>query len=328
MVVVHGNRLLMQSFEPLMWIAENLAIGLGESAIYVVAGERGAYEFYFDSHAAYFSMSEVSYENGELECLVKLIDNGIVVFSREEIGITDMSWFARYAELIRYDMRRGEYSWESSVEQLKPVFIRDDIALPDNDPELDKFTSYGDDFRKNSGEYRVVGLEAISGVVPRSFSSDSSSSGVAEGVVGGFLDPYAEHDSASGGGATDYTDPYAELDTENGSDGLEVDSFEGKLSRATKSIVPDGIREIRVVALKYNGQVIAFRFKTDKGVFDMWKSVAAKYGLGEFKTETFITLESVNGVLMSKSERERRRCVPDISDSPEDCAKLIDRLFG
>ena len=95
MVVVHGNRLLMQSFEPLMWIAENLAIGLGESAIYVVAGERGAYEFYFDSHAAYFSMSEVSYENGELECLVKLIDNGIVVFSREEIGITDMSWFAR-----------------------------------------------------------------------------------------------------------------------------------------------------------------------------------------------------------------------------------------
>lgn len=313
MVVVHGNRLLMQSFEPLMWIAENLAIGLGERSIYVVAGERGAYEFYFDSHTAYFSMSEVSYEDGELACLVRLIDNGIVVFSREETGITDMSWFARYAECIRYDMRRGEYSWESSVEQLKPVFIRDDIALPDNDPELDKFTYYGDDFRKNSGEYRVVGLEAAPGV------------GVA---ADGFFDPYAELDSSSGGGAAGHTDPYAELDTENASDGLEMSSMNGRLSGLTKSIVPDGIREIRVVALKYNGQVIAFRFKTDKGVFDMWKSVAAKYGLGEFKTETFITLESVNGVLMSKSERERRRCVPDISDSPEDCAKLIDRLFG
>lgn len=313
MVVVHGNRLLMQSFEPLMWIAENLAIGLGESAIYVVAGERGAYEFYFDSHAAYFSMSDVSYENGELDCLVKLIDNGIVVFSREEVGITDMSWFTRYAECIRYDMRRGEYSWESSVEQLKPVFIRDDIALPDNDPELDQFTSYGDDFRKNSGEYRVVGLEAVSGV------------GVA---ADGFFDPYAEPGSAPGSEAVGHTDPYAELDMENESDGLEMSSMNGRFSRLTKSIVPDGIREIRVVALKYNGQVIAFRFKTDKGVFDMWKSVAAKYGLGEFKTETFITLESVNGVLMSKSERERRRCVPDISDSPEDCAKLIDRLFG
>lgn len=314
MVVVHGNRLLMQSFEPLMWIAENLAIGLGESAIYVVAGERGAYEFYFDSHAAYFSMSEVSYEDGELDCLVKLIDNGIVVFSREEVGITDMSWFARYAECVRYDMRRGEYSWESSVEQLKPVFIRDDIALPDNDPELDQFTSYGDDFRKNSGEYRVVGLEASSGVVGS--------------AADGFFDPYAEHDSAFGSEAAGHTDPYAELDTENEYDGLEMSSMNGRFSRLTKSIVPDGIREIRVVALKYNGQVIAFRFKTDKGVFDMWKSVAAKYGLGEFKTETFITLESVNGVLMSKSERERRRCVPDISDSPEDCAKLIDRLFG
>lgn len=314
MVVVHGNRLLMQSFEPLMWIAENLAVGLGESAIYVVAGERGAYEFYFDSHAAYFSMSEVSYEDGELDCLVKLIDNGIVVFSREEVGITDMSWFARYAECVRYDMRRGEYSWESSVEQLKPVFIRDDIALPDNDPELDQFTSYGDDFRKNSGEYRVVGLEASSGVVGS--------------AADGFFDPYAEHDSAFGSEAAGHTDPYAELDTENEYDGLEMSSMNGRFSRLTKSIVPDGIREIRVVALKYNGQVIAFRFKTDKGVFDMWKSVAAKYGLGEFKTETFITLESVNGVLMSKSERERRRCVPDISDSPEDCAKLIDRLFG
>lgn len=94
------------------------------------------------------------------------------------------------------------------------------------------------------------------------------------------------------------------------------------------SIVPPGITQIRVVALKYNGSVIAFRFKTDKGAFDMRKTVAAGFGLGEFKTETFITLKSVNGMLMSESEHRKKVCVPDVSDCTEDCAELMRILMG
>ena len=91
--------------------------------------------------------------------------------------------------------------------------------------------------------------------------------------------------------------------------------------------VPDGITQIRVAALKYNGTVIAFRFKTNLGAFDMSKAVAAGYGLGEFKTETYITLKSVNGMLMSDSEHRKKSCVPDVSDGKEDCDKLMQMLF-
>ena len=95
-----------------------------------------------------------------------------------------------------------------------------------------------------------------------------------------------------------------------------------------QSIVPEDVSSVRVVALKYQGEVIAFRFKTDAGAFDMRKQVAAKYGLGGFKTETYITLESVNGLLMSKSERQKQVCVPDVSDCTEDCLRLMRALFG
>ena len=62
-------------------------------------------------------------------------------------------------------------------------------------------------------------------------------------------------------------------------------------------------------------------------LFDVSKAVAARYGLGEFKTETYITLKSVNGMLMSDSEHRKKSCVPDVSDGKEDCDKLMQMLF-
>ena len=91
--------------------------------------------------------------------------------------------------------------------------------------------------------------------------------------------------------------------------------------------VPANVGKVRVVALKYDGRVIAYRFKTDAGSFDMQKSVAMKFGFGDFKTETFIQLKSVGGMLMSDSECKKRRCVPDVSDDEGACKRLVDALF-
>lgn len=87
------------------------------------------------------------------------------------------------------------------------------------------------------------------------------------------------------------------------------------------------IKSIRAIALKLDGVAIAFRFKTNVGTFDMRKEVAQSYGLGEFKADTFIQLKRVNGILMSDSEQRNNSFFTDVSDSPEDCEKLIKRLF-
>lgn len=101
-----------------------------------------------------------------------------------------------------------------------------------------------------------------------------------------------------------------------------------QFNKIQQSIVPQEIGQIRVVALKYQNQVIAYRFKTDVGAFDMRRDVAQGYGFGSFKTETFIALESVNGLLMSSSEKRKQVCVPDVSDCQEDCQRLVQALFN
>lgn len=98
-------------------------------------------------------------------------------------------------------------------------------------------------------------------------------------------------------------------------------------SSSLRSIVNGDITKIRVVALKSDGVVIAYRFKTNLGAFDMRKSTAVNYGLGGYKTDKFIALEHVNGLLMSKNELKARVCVPDISECEEDCKKLVNALF-
>ena len=102
--------------------------------------------------------------------------------------------------------------------------------------------------------------------------------------------------------------------------------FFDEIGKAQKSVVPE-ISQIRVVSLKLDGEIVAYRFKTDAGAFDMRRSVALIYGLGGFKTERFINLESVNGLLLSKSEIKNHQIVPDVSECEEDCRKLIDALF-
>lgn len=93
-------------------------------------------------------------------------------------------------------------------------------------------------------------------------------------------------------------------------------------------VVPDGITSIRAVALKYDGKVIAFRFKTDKGSFDMSRDVASKFGINALKTDKFITLQNVNGILMSESEKSGQRVIPDVSECETDCTKLMNAIFN
>lgn len=96
---------------------------------------------------------------------------------------------------------------------------------------------------------------------------------------------------------------------------------------AQVGVVPDGITSIRAVALKYDGKVIAFRFKTDKGTFDMSKEAATQYGLSGFKSEKFVSLKSVNGILMSEAELQKNVLIPDVSENEVDCRKLISTIF-
>lgn len=107
----------------------------------------------------------------------------------------------------------------------------------------------------------------------------------------------------------------------------------GKFSDLNKniqneSIVPDGITSITLVALKFDGVVVAYRFKTDKGYFDITRAEALKHGVSGFKIEKAIQLERFNGMLVTKSEIKNKRCIPDISGSDEDCKKLFDALFS
>jgi hypothetical protein len=135
------------------------------------------------------------------------------------------------------------------------------------------------------------------------------------------------YDSSSSGYKTPSYDEDLDLDEDEEIDEDDSDFKRGSKPISIQSIVPHDIQKIRVVALRYGGRVIAFRFKTDKGAYDMRIEVATRFGLGGFKTEKFITLENVNGILMSISEKKQRVCVPDISLCEEDCKRLIDRLF-
>lgn len=115
-------------------------------------------------------------------------------------------------------------------------------------------------------------------------------------------------------------------DEEEEIDQSKESRFLDELTKPQTSIVPD-IKQIRVVSLKLDGEVVAYRFKTDVGAFDMRRSVALSYGLGGFKIEKFITIESINGLYMSKSEMKSHKLIPDVSDCEADCRKLINALF-
>ena len=97
---------------------------------------------------------------------------------------------------------------------------------------------------------------------------------------------------------------------------------------AKSGVVSDGITSVRIVALKYQDRVIAYRFKTNVGAFDMKKAIAEMHGISDMKVETSIKLQSVNGLLMSQKEIDKNVCIPDVSDNEEDCKKLIAALLN
>lgn len=148
-------------------------------------------------------------------------------------------------------------------------------------------------------------------------------------------DPFDDTDDQSVFDSMQFCQCQHVVDAETGVDdsseeSIEVPSkrFDSQINRVYPSIVPADLRSVRVVALKYNGQIIAYRFKTDKGAFDMRRDTAETKGLGGFKTETFISLKSVNGLLMSESEQKRKSLIPDVSDCQEDCERLINAVFS
>lgn len=121
--------------------------------------------------------------------------------------------------------------------------------------------------------------------------------------------------------------------TLNGCEDEEVETapssgkFINELAGKPSSHVDGDITQIRVVPLKFEGKVIAYRFKTNLGAFDMSKSTAAKFNVDSIKSDKFITLERVNGILMSSTEKKIKKLVPDVSDCDEDCIKLINAMF-
>lgn len=92
-------------------------------------------------------------------------------------------------------------------------------------------------------------------------------------------------------------------------------------------VVPDGITQVNVAALKHDGEVIAFRFETNHGYFDMDKPTAERWGISEVNVEDVIALHTVNGVLVAKLAPWKNMCIPDVSGCDEDCRKLADALL-
>ncbi|MBQ9278253.1 MAG: hypothetical protein IJ224_06420 [Lachnospiraceae bacterium] len=99
------------------------------------------------------------------------------------------------------------------------------------------------------------------------------------------------------------------------------------IDEATPSIVPDDIHDVSIVALSLDDIIIAYRFNTSAGKFDISKVKAYEYGLSSIKIEKMIRLERKNGLILSKSEIKAKHIVPNVSDCETDCRKLINALF-
>ena len=220
---------------------------------------------------------------------------------------------------------------KSALDFISSIVLTDGCYLPDagdnvtvmaftyNDfsfifSELDAFT-FSVECRNNG--YSIFNKQFSDMELFKSYMTD--------GIVKGFVDDYDDvHQFKQNKGVASQN-----VFSDDDSDEIDSSTLDDEVSKlvSIESIVPNSISKVRVVALRYNCQVIAFRFKTDVGAFDMRIEVATKYGLGGFKTEKFINLEKVNGILMSNTEKQKRVCVPDVSLCEEDCRRLIDAVF-
>lgn len=220
---------------------------------------------------------------------------------------------------------------KSAIDFISSIVARDGCYLPDAGDnvtvmaftynnfsfifsELDAFT-FSVECRNNG--YSIFNKQFSDMELFKSYMTD--------GIVKGFVDDYDDvHQFSRPNGVASQN-----VFSDDDSDEIDSSTLDNEVSKlvSIESIVPNSISKVRVVALRYNCQVIAFRFKTDVGAFDMRIEVATKYGLGGFKTEKFINLEKVNGILMSNTEKQKRICVPDVSLCEEDCRRLIDAVF-
>lgn len=100
------------------------------------------------------------------------------------------------------------------------------------------------------------------------------------------------------------------------------------VSTKKSNLDTDSITDVKIVALKYNGKLVAYRFKTNIGCFDIDKETAQSYGVSEYKVTKAITLNKCNNLLMSNSEISGKRIIPDISSNFELCNKLFNLLFN
>ena len=83
-----------------------------------------------------------------------------------------------------------------------------------------------------------------------------------------------------------------------------------------------------LIALKMDGKVEAWRFRTDTGyTFDVSVEAMRAYGLTGLRAYKSSNLEKRNGILMTKAEREGKRLVQDITSNEDACKALYQKLF-
>lgn len=126
----------------------------------------------------------------------------------------------------------------------------------------------------------------------------------------------------------------SEIASDQQTNDAEIEQFQNgnkfaslPIENNSPSIVPDDVSVITLVALIFDGVVAAYRFKTDMGYYDITRKKAIEYGVSGYKVEKAIKLERYNGMLVTQSEINNQRCIPDITGSDEDCEKLFNALF-
>ena len=107
----------------------------------------------------------------------------------------------------------------------------------------------------------------------------------------------------------------------------DLESEYESIAEQVKSVVPDGITSVEIVALRLDDTTIGYRFVTNVGKFDITKIKARELGINGIKVEKMLRLQRKNGLLLSKGEISNHQVIPDISDCEEDCQKLFNALF-
>lgn len=80
-----------------------------------------------------------------------------------------------------------------------------------------------------------------------------------------------------------------------------------------------------VKGLLLNDEIIGYRIRTNKGLFDMSLKAARRLGLYNYRVTKGIKVQKYDkyGKYMSRSEHENQITVPDISDNEELCRQII-----